>query len=385
MQDNLFIDTDFRQVNCHGQYICGDTFLLRQFPGGKRTVMILSDGMGHGVKANILSTLTATMLLDCTGKHRDVRETGERILATLPVCSVRKISYSTFTCADIDHETGEVTIVEHGNPHVLLFRKQKPEELIWISETSRENDGRERIIHTTKFKCETGDRILILSDGVTQSGQGSDRYPFGWSSQGVIQTVSQLLKTNPQTRSSDLASRILCEATRNDNGRPSDDQTCVCVHIRTPRRLLLVSCPPSSKQLYTELMHRIDRFRGRKVVCGYPVAEIVAFQQGIKVPSDPDIPWSLPGIDLVTEGIITLNTVYDLLEQTAISKEDTPAERLAKMLMASDEIHLLIGNKRKAFTNIYTPDEFEMRRKILKRIARTLETKYKKQVTIAYL
>ena len=124
MDDRFHIEVFCQQKNHEGERICGDVFVSRRIREENRTIAVLSDGMGHGVKANILATLTATMALNFTQEHKDTKKTAEIIMKTLPVCSERRMSYSTFTIVDMDEE-GEVRILEYDNPKAVLMRGNK--------------------------------------------------------------------------------------------------------------------------------------------------------------------------------------------------------------------------------------------------------------------
>jgi serine phosphatase RsbU (regulator of sigma subunit) len=145
---------------------------LRQVKEENRIVAVLSDGMGHGVKANVLATLTATMGLNFTKEHKEPEKTAEIIMKTLPECSERKMNYSTFTIIDIDYN-GSTTILEYENPECVIIRERKP--LVPESRTivlkSEVNCGKK--IRVSTFSPMKGDRIIFCSDGITQSGLGT--------------------------------------------------------------------------------------------------------------------------------------------------------------------------------------------------------------------
>ena len=393
MQSNISIDAACRQVDCAGERICGDVYLSRTVTVGGRTILVLSDGMGHGIKANILASLTASMLQNFVTIHEDIRTVSEMMLKTLPVCSVRKISYSTFTFVDIDHVAGTVTVVEHDNPHCMVLRAGRPLRLDWRAMEIRRSDGRPQKIRSVTFAAEPSDRIVVVSDGVTQSGQRSERYRFGWGEEALLQFVEYALNGNREITSADLAALVVSQAVRNDEGVPADDMSCLAVTVRTPRRLLLVSCPPSGRDAYPALADTVRRYGGKKVICGYPVAEILARELGLKVvreevSADPDVPpaWSIPTIDLVTEGIVTLNKTLELLEYDTLPDEAAgPAAQLARLLLRSDEIAFMLGTRRQNDANRYVPDEYELRRRVIRRIARLLETRQGKHVVLTYV
>ncbi len=396
MQTNIALDVSCRQVDCAGERICGDVFLARTVALGGRSLLVLSDGMGHGVKANVLASLTASMLQNFMSAREDLRAVSEMMLKTLPVCSVRKTSYSTFTFLDIDHTSGTVTIVEYDNPHCLVFREGRLLPLEWQSMRSVRSDGREQTIRSVTFTACAADRLIVVSDGVTQSGQRTEKYRFGWGGEALAQFVEYALAGNREINAADLAALVVSQAARNDDNRPSDDMSCLAVAVRAPRRMLLVSCPPSGRDEYRMLADKVRDFDGRKVICGYPVAEILARELNLSVMRDdisvnPDVPpmWSIPTIDLVTEGIVTLNKTLEQLEYGAAPDETSPdadaVTQLCRLLWRCDEIEFLLGTRRQHDVDRYIPDEYELRRRVIRRIARLLETRLGKHVVVSYI
>lgn len=394
MNPDIFIDTAHRSLNHYGERICGDGFMLRKLAFGKRTVAVLSDGMGHGVRANILSTFTSTMLLNFIATQEDITETAEMILKMLPVNPSNNVSYSTFTITDIDHRTGNVNIIQHDNPPAILLRNGIPAELGW-KESRIVRDGMKIpvILRTTSFRAEENDRIIMVSDGVTQSGQNSGIYKFGWGEEALKQFSSFLVSVNPGITSADIASQIVSKANINDGKKPADDTSCAVLSIRTPRRMMLVSCPPSLSEDNPKLVRQVREFEGVKTVCGHPVAQILANGMGLKLEkkesgNDPlDAPvYHLAGFELVTEGMIVPNRVLDLLEHRIDDiRQNDVAGRLTRMLLRHDVIEFVIGLRRSADPEGNLPDEFVLRRNILRQIASLLETKWGKQVNSTFI
>ena len=223
MNDSLFhIEVNCQQKYQDGERICGDVFLSQRLAEENRTIIVLSDGMGHGVKANMLATLTATMSLNFTKEHKEVERIAEIIMNTLPVCSERKISYSTFTVVDINQD-GETKILEYDNPHTLIFRGKQPLEPEWncLVLNSEKNAGKE--ILTCSFKARKEDRIILCSDGIVQSGMGYKAYPFGWGAENIANHVKDLITRDPDISARKLATRIVNVAVQNDRFHPQDD------------------------------------------------------------------------------------------------------------------------------------------------------------------
>ena len=126
--ERVFVEVDFSQENKAGQAAAGDVFLSQRDKDDDRIVCILADGLGSGIKANVLATLTATMAMKYVTSDIDPQKAAEIIMATLPVCSTRKIGYSTFTIIDILPDR-QVKIIEYDNPPYMLISGGKQVEV----------------------------------------------------------------------------------------------------------------------------------------------------------------------------------------------------------------------------------------------------------------
>ena len=248
MGEDFFVEVDYQQKSYEGQRICGDIFLSSKVKEENRIVVVLSDGMGHGVKASILATLTATMALNFTKEHKEPQKTAEIIMKTLPECSERKMNYSTFTIIDIE-QSRKVTILEYDNPECIIIRDRKI-----FKPTDQQNivlgDGRpcNKKIRVCSFKPVKGDRIVFCTDGVTQSGLGTPRFPFGWGNDNMGRFAIDMTKQFPQISARNLAAKILNMAFRNDGFQSKDDSTCGIIYFREPRELLICTGPPYNKE-----------------------------------------------------------------------------------------------------------------------------------------
>jgi len=394
MQPGVFVEVNCQQKNRSGQRICGDVFLSRKVKEEGRVVVVLSDGMGHGVKANVLATLTATMALNFAREHKQAERIAEIIMNTLPVCSERKMSYSTFTVIDIE-TGGRVTILQYDNPRTLIFRGNKPLQVPWncIVMNSEKNRGKE--IHTCTFGPQKEDRMVICTDGITQSGMGSASYPFGWGEEGLTGFIIDQISQNPVISARRLASRVVTMANKNDQYLLKDDASCAVVYFREPRRLLLVTGPPFEKEKDAVLAKMVDGFEGRKIICGGTTSDIIARELGREIKDsfefpDPELPpvSSMEGVDLITEGILTLSKVvrilHDYNNNTVLGKG--PADQIVRLLRESDEIHFVIGTRiNEAHQDPNLPVELEIRRTVVKRIARLLEEKFLKEVSLSFI
>lgn len=353
--------------------------------------MVLSDGMGHGIKANVLSTLTASLIVNFDFDRHSIRQMAAMVLKSLPVCSVRKISYSTFTIVDIHMDTGKAVIIQHDNPPCMVCRDGKLLDLAWES-LSVQGEHSMQTIKSAVFDIRRDDRLVMLSDGVTQSGVGTERYPFGWGEKNAGDYFLQAISRDPSVSSHELASEILCQSVKNDGNAPNDDISCAVVHIREPKSVLLCTCPPYSEKENRKLCETIYRFNGRRIICGYHLAKLVSELTGNVIHKndfspDPDVQpsWSMEGIELITESLTTMNKILDILEHyDHFTFEEGPAFDACRILLAGDRIDFLAGLSR-GNGGMYMVDEFELRRKVVKRIAAVLRSKFMKEVSIRYL
>ncbi len=394
-EPDFFLDINCKQNNHHGEFICGDVFLTRRIKEDDRTIIVLSDGMGSGVKANVLATLTASMAVNFTIEHKEVQKTAEIIMNTLPVCSVRKVSYSTFTIIDIDDE-GSTTIVEYDNPRCLIMRTHRPFDPGWNEVTLESKRNKGKKLYTCHFKARKEDRIFFWSDGIVQSGMGTKTLPFGWGREEAEKYVVKSVKNTPYISSAKLSRKIVNMASLNDGGSPLDDTSCGIIYLREPRKLLFVTGPPFEEKKDVDFALMVQKFGGKKIVSGGTTAEIIARELGLKFSaslemSDPDLPPAaqMENIDLVTEGILTLGKVVRILEDSE-KKDDTtgkgPAHQIVKLFLESDKIHIINGTRiNVAHQDPSLPVELEIRRTVVKQIASLLDDKFLKEVSIEFI
>lgn len=394
MKKDFYIEINSHQRNHDGERICGDVFLSRYIREEDRVIAVLSDGMGHGVKANILATLTSTMALNFTREHKEVDRIAEIIMNTLPVCSERKISYSTFTIIDID-SSGRVNILEYDNPPAIILRGNEIFDPLWKQVTLEKGKHTGKTLKTCTFTPEREDRILFCSDGVTQSGMGSKDYPFGWDRENVANYSIRLVKSEASISAEILAGKIVTMAHKNDEYKARDDISCAIVYFREPRKLLICTGPPYDKEKDSKLAAKVKNYKGKVILCGGTTADIVARELNRKIIDelvfeDPELPPEsfLEGIDLVTEGILTLQKVNEILKtyNNSVKLGKGPADKIVKLVMESDEIHFIIGTRINiAHQDPSLPVELEIRRTVVKRIARLLEEKWLKNVSMEYI
>jgi hypothetical protein len=395
MGEDFFVEVDYQQKSYEGQRICGDIFLSSKVKEENRIVVVLSDGLGHGVKASILATLTATMAVNFTKEHKEPEKTAEIIMKTLPECSERKMNYSTFTIIDIE-QSNKVTLLEYDNPECIIIRDRKvlkPTDSRYIVLSGEANCSKK--IRVCTFAPVKGDRILFCTDGVTQSGLGTPRFPFGWGVDNVGRFAIDMIKQYPQISARNLAGKILNMAFRNDGFQSKDDSTCGIIYFREPRELLICTGPPYNKEEDVKLASEVRDFKGKKIVMGATTGDIVSRELGLKIEDvfkfeDPELPPInvMEGIDLFTEGILTLNKVEKILKaynpNTKLGRG--PADEIVKLILESDAIKIIIGTRINiAHQDPHLPVELEIRRTVVNRIAQLLEEKLLKKVIVNYI
>ncbi|MFN3554778.1 MAG: SpoIIE family protein phosphatase [Bacteroidales bacterium] len=388
------IDVDCVQVSKEGCQVCGDAFLSRKIKAEDRTVVALSDGLGSGIKANVLATLTASMAVNFTLQKQPIERTAKIIMSTLPVDKQRQISYATFTIADIE-TGGEARIIEFDNPPWLLFRQGKKIEMPKTELVIDWNDQRKRKMLLSQFALQLDDRIVIPSDGVTQSGIGSVNMPFGYGEEGLIEWVEKTLAEDPRISAHELARLVVKKSCTNDVYKPKDDISCAVLHFRKPRRMLICSGPPYDEAKDKVLAEMASSFQGKKVICGGTTSKVVARELNLDIDVGLDLDESglppasrMEGFDLVTEGILTIGKLAELLEKQTNSQitGSGPAVEILKMLMDSDVIHLVVGTKiNVAHQDPSLPVELEIRRNVMRKVVRLLEEKFLKEVHLQFI
>ena len=383
----MFLDSESGFVPKNGQIVCGDVFLSEKIKNENRLTAVLSDGLGSGIKANILANMTANMALNFIIKDQPIERSAISIRETLPVDPVRKIAYASFTIVDTEFD-GQTRIIEYGNPQFLVFRENEPLNL----ERRYLSDGEVDIV---EFQAHREDRIVLFSDGVSQSGIGRKDMPFGWETKAMTDFISNKITRDPNISAHQLRKSILQKAVNNDILKPRDDITCAVLYFRNPRKLLVCTGPPYDKTNDANIADKIKNFDGHRIVCGGSTAQIVAREWGEEVEVDmkhfsKDIPpiSHINGIDLVTEGILTLGKAAELLKYGTYEQVEStdPSRLLVDQLLTHDDIEFLVGTKiNEAHQDPNLPVELDIRRNVVKKISYLLEKKYLKETELKFI
>jgi hypothetical protein len=290
-----------------------------------------------------------------------------------------------------------VSILEYDNPQTLILRGNRIYEPEWtqVKYEDELKDKRVMDIRKCTFVPQIEDRVLFCSDGITQSGLGKG-ITMGWGRNNLIKFAREIIEITPEISAADLAERVVKHAAANDLYTPKDDLTCGVVYFRQPRKAILCTGPPFNPEKDNEFATILKNIEGKKIVSGATTTEIIARELNRPVKDeekfDPMLPPSskMEGIDLVTEGVLTLSKVTYLLNTLSINSDIQfgrgPADQVCKLLLDTDEIYVLVGTKiNEDHHNPNSPVEIEIRKHLIQRLTKVLTEKFMKVVVIEYM
>ncbi len=369
-----------------GQTVSGDVYLQRRH--NNRLLAVLSDGAGSGVKANVTAGVISSMALNYAMADIPAAHAAEVIMRTFSGGEAG--ASATFTLLDI-HQDGEVSAVECGNPPYILLRGGKIEK---VKRDKAGVSGDEKI-GVSRFKAELEDRIILFSDGVADSGAMTSRLPEGWAESGVASFCAAKAGQSPGISAYDLSREVIARAEMNDMFAPKHDMSCAVVYFRRPRRILICTGPPYKESKDAILADMVARYDGTVLICGGTTAQIVSRELGRPITMDlgrdpAGLPptSSMDGVELITEGVLTLSKVKSLLENLAgndVTQKGTDGV-VARMLLGHDVIEFEVGTRiNPVHQDPNLPVELELRRNLIKGLGALLETKFMKDVTIKYI
>lgn len=306
--NNLCADIGYKSIYHYGEELCGDHVDIVE-QNENSTVIVLADGLGSGVKASILSTLTSKIISTMMAAGLPLEECVSTIAATLPVCSVRGVAYSTFTIMHIkDNETAE--IIQYDNPHVILIRDNVRCD---YPKTEMNIDGK-RIYKSTVKLCEN-DIFIAMSDGCPHAGIGT-AFNFGWKQDDIAAFMETLSHCGYTAKT--LSTILVDECNKLYGNRPGDDATACIVKIRKREPMNMLFGPPSNRSDCDRMMSLFFSKEGKHIICGGTTSSIAAKYLGKTLKPSlnferSDIPpiAEIDGVDLVTEGVITVNRVLE--------------------------------------------------------------------------
>ena len=305
--NDLCADIGYKSINHVGEQLCGDHVDIVE-PDENSTVIVLSDGLGSGVKASILSTLTSKIISTMLAEGLPLEECVSTIAATLPVCSVRGVAYSTFTIIHIkNNETAE--IIQYDNPQVIVIR----DDVNYDYPKTEMNIGGKKIFKTV-LNLQENDVFVAMSDGCPHAGIGT-AYNFGWKREDIISFIETLVPAGYTAKT--LSTMLVDECNKLYDNKPGDDATACIVKIRKRVPMNMLFGPPSNRDDVERMMSLFFSKEGKHIVCGGTTSSIAAKYLNKPLKAKLDFTSDMPpiaeieGVDLVTEGVITVNRVLE--------------------------------------------------------------------------
>ena len=368
-----YIDYSYQSINKYGEELCGDNVEVVQKKDG--VILVLADGLGSGVKANILATLTSKIAVTMLKEGLSIDEVLETITNTLPVCSKRQLAYSTFTIIDIKN-TGEVYMIEYENPSSFSYRLGKKFNLL-----KKEMEINNKKILESYFQMRKGDFLIVVSDGVIHAGVG-ELLNLGWQWENVDEYLENLVKLEDNSKAITQGLIDVCRSLYNEK---AGDDTTVCT-LTLKERVYgdLFTGPPKNPNHDKEFFRKFKESKGYTIISGGTTANIIARELGEDIEVDlstydGSLPptGSIKGVNLVTEGLLTLNRVVEILRNNETTGK-CGASRIIKMLDRCTNINIHLGKAiNAAHQNPNFPEEFNLKAKVVGELKKLLEERGK--------
>jgi hypothetical protein len=392
---NFCTDAGFVNLNKYGEQLCGDHVEIVN--NETSAVMVLADGLGSGVKASILATLTAKIISTMMANELPVEDCVSAIAATLPVCRERHIAYSTFTIIRIaGHQEAE--IIQYDNPHVILLRGGKSFDYSKTAETGDSTAAHKRVIYKSKIKLREDDTFIALSDGAVHAGVGKS-LNFGWRREDIIAWLEGIYRRDFTAKT--LSALLLNKCVDLYSGRPGDDTTVCTVKIRKRQSVNLLIGPPVNPPDTPKMMALFFAKEGKHIVSGGTTSALTA--EFLRKPLvagppryiDPSVPptASIEGVDLVTEGVITISKVLEYAKDYIKDNEnyllwntgEDGASRIARLLFEeATDINFYVGRAiNPAHQNPVLPIDFSIKMRLIDELTACLK-EMGKQIKVSY-
>lgn len=308
---DLYIDSGYISLVKAGEQLCGDRVVFAS--NADTTICVLADGLGSGVKANILATLTSQILATMSAGGMSIEDCVNTIVRTLPECNIRKIAYSTFTIVKI-RDQKYVELTRFDNPHTVVLQNGKNFDFKYWTRMIEEKK-----IYESKFEASENDVIVVMSDGAIYAGIGGE-YPFGWERDNIIKYLEN--HYSKELTAKQIARMLASECNRLYRGKPGDDTSIAVLKLCKRQVTNVMIGPPSSKGLDEVMLGEFFSMEGKKIVCGGTTNKIAARYLGSKLTAsldyaDSDLPpiYTLPGVDLATEAVVTISRVLQYAEE----------------------------------------------------------------------
>ncbi len=388
--NNLCADIGFKSINHEGEQLCGDHVDVVE-QNDNSTVIVLADGLGSGVKASILSTLTSKIISTMMAEGLNLEDCVSTIAATLPICSVRGVAYSTFTILHlIENETAE--IIQYDNPNVIFIRD---DEIYDYPKQELNIDGKKVLKSTVKLK--EGDCMVAMSDGCPHAGIGI-AYNFGWKWENIADFVKTVLVAGHTAKT--LATMLVDECNKEYGYHPGDDATACVVKIRRRQPMNILFGPPRNRDDCNRMMSLFFSKEGKHIICGGTTSSIAAKYLGKQVKATLNFEQSevppiaeIEGVDLVTEGVITINKVIeyakDALDKNELYEEwgfrHDGASLICRLLFEeATDINFYVGRAvNPAHQNPDLPINFNIKMNLVEELSKCLK-QMGKRIKVSY-
>ena len=388
--NDLCADIGYKSINHVGEELCGDHVDVVE-ENENSTVIVLADGLGSGVKASILSTLTSKIISTMMAAGLPIEDCVATIAATLPVCSVRGVAYSTFTIIHLlDNSIAE--IIQYDNPHVILLRNYE----YYDYPKTEMNIGGKKIYKST-IKLQEDDVFIAMSDGCPHAGMGR-KYNFGWRREEIADFMIACVAGGYTAKT--LSTMLVDECNNLYGSKPGDDTTACVVKIRKREPMNILFGPPANRDDANSMMALFFSKEGKHIICGGTTSSIAAKYLGKTVQATlsfekSDIPpiAKIEGVDLVTEGVITMNKVIQyakdyigenqLYEEWNFKKDG--ASLISRMLFEeATDINFYVGKAiNPAHQNPDLPINFNIKMNLVKELSECL-SKMGKRIKVSY-
>lgn len=389
--NNLCADIGYKSLNKYQEQLCGDNVEYVEDDENNTSTFVLADGLGSGVKACILSTLTSKILSTMMEAGLDITDCVSTIAATLPVCKERGVAYSTFTIFRLINNS-VVELIQYDNPKVIMLRDGKNYD---YPATMSVIGGKE--VYTTRIPVQESDVFFLMSDGCVHAGVGM-KMNLGWQRENIIEFLESLYDIGFTAKT--LCTILLDECNKLYDSMPGDDTTVCAIRIRQREQVNLLIGPPAQREDCSKMMNLFFSKEGKHIICGGTTSTIAAkFLGRPLVPnldfSDPEIPptATIQGVDLVTEGVITINKVLTYAQDYLKSNESYTqwsykkdgASKIARMLFEdATDINFYVGRAiNPAHQNPSLPINFSIKMNLVNQLADCLK-KMGKRIKVSY-
>ena len=388
--NNLCADIGWKSINHEGEQLCGDHVDIVE-QNENSTVIVLADGLGSGVKASILSTLTSKIISTMMAEGLSLEECVSTIAATLPICSVRGVAYSTFTIIHlINNETAE--LIQYDNPHVILLREGKN-----FDYPKNELNINGKQIYKSVIDLQENDIFVAMSDGCPHAGIGI-AYNFGWRRDDIISFMEMIADLGYTAKT--LSTMLIDECNKQYGYHPGDDATACVVRVRKREPMNLLFGPPRNRDDCDRMMSLFFSKERKHIVCGGTTSSIAAKYLGKPVRAtlnfeQSDVPpiAEIEGVDLVTEGVITINKVIEYAKDALSSNElydqwsikQDGASRICRLLFEeATDINFYVGRAvNPAHQNPDLPINFNIKMNLVEELSSCLK-QMGKRIKVSY-